>query len=63
MPTTSLNVCFGGKAAFIGPDVRVRFGLSADIPTHSDDVRFTPESGHWPMTSAYPLSAKSGQWA
>src|SRR6516225_1463199 len=40
----------------------VRFGSKADISLSPDDVRFTPNSGHWLSVSRCPLCAKSGHW-
>src|SRR5262249_47897829 len=37
----------------------VRFGSKADIDDHSDDVCFTPESGHRLSALGCPLCAKS----
>ncbi len=38
----------------------VRYGSKADISGVIRDVRFTPESGHWPIGSECLLLAKSG---
>jgi hypothetical protein len=38
----------------------VRFGSKADIALPPIDVRFTPESGHWPTRSGCLLRANSG---
>jgi hypothetical protein len=37
----------------------VRFGSKADIPSDARDVRFTPESGHWPIDRECPLIAEA----
>ena len=42
--------------------VDVRFGSKADIGVRSNDVRFTPESGHWLSLSGCPLCANRGHW-
>ena len=47
-------------AAAIPADVR--FGSKADINAGSNDVRFTPESGHHRRPSSCLLCAKSGPW-
>ena len=40
----------------------VRFGSLADIAASPIDVRFTPESGHWPMLGFYPTSILIQFW-
>jgi hypothetical protein len=47
------------KAALHG--VNVRFGSKADIASIKRDVRFTPNSGHWPSALECPLCAISGR--
>jgi hypothetical protein len=42
------------------PNLNIRFGSKADIPTSQRDVRFTPESGHVQCTRPCLLWANSG---
>src|SRR5262249_23680766 len=51
---------FSRCAAQQNQTANVRFGSKADIEVRSEDVRFTPKSGHWLSTSECPLCAKSG---